>query len=65
MNVPFFLHDDTLDKAFLKEAEAAGLISLKGHRALGGMRASIYNAMSEGGVQALASFMRDFQQRHG
>jgi phosphoserine aminotransferase len=65
MNVPFFLHDDALDKPFLKEAEAAGLISLKGHRALGGMRASIYNAMSEAGVQALASFMRDFQQRHG
>jgi phosphoserine aminotransferase len=65
MNVPFFLHDEALDKPFLKEAEAAGLISLKGHRALGGMRASIYNAMSEAGVQALASFMRDFQQRQG
>lgn len=65
MNVPFFLHDDALDKPFLKEAEAAGLISLKGHRALGGMRASIYNAMPEAGVQALASFMRDFQQRNG
>jgi phosphoserine aminotransferase len=65
MNVPFFLHDDVLDKPFLKEAEAAGLISLKGHRALGGMRASIYNAMSEAGVQALADFMRDFQKRQG
>jgi len=65
MNVPFFLHDDALDMSFLKEAEAAGLISLKGHRALGGMRASIYNAMPESGVQALASFMRDFQQRNG
>jgi phosphoserine aminotransferase len=65
MNVPFFLHDDALDKPFLKEADAAGLISLKGHRALGGMRASIYNAMPEAGVQALAAFMRDFQQRHG
>lgn len=65
MNVPFFLKDEALDKPFLKEAEAAGLISLKGHRALGGMRASIYNAMPEAGVQALASFMRDFQQRHG
>ncbi|GAB3356092.1 3-phosphoserine/phosphohydroxythreonine transaminase [Lysobacter tyrosinilyticus] len=65
MNVPFFLHDEALDKPFLKEAEGAGLISLKGHRALGGMRASIYNAMSESGVQALADFMRDFKQRHG
>lgn len=65
MNVPFFLQDEALDKPFLKEAEAAGLISLKGHRALGGMRASIYNAMPEEGVQALAAFMRDFQQRHG
>jgi phosphoserine aminotransferase len=65
MNVPFFLHDDALDKAFLSEAKTAGLISLKGHRALGGMRASIYNAMPEAGVVALANFMRDFQQRHG
>jgi len=65
MNVPFFLHDEALDKPFLSEAQAAGLISLKGHRALGGMRASIYNAMPETGVQALASFMRDFQQRRG
>jgi phosphoserine aminotransferase len=63
MNVPFFLHDEALDKAFLAEAKEAGLISLKGHRALGGMRASIYNAMPEEGVQALASFMRDFQRR--
>ena len=63
MNVPFFLHDEALDKPFL--AEAARLISLKGHRALGGMRASIYNAMPEAGVQALAAFMRDFQARHG
>jgi len=65
MNVPFFLHDDALDKPFLAEAKAAGLISLKGHRALGGMRASIYNAMPEAGVAALAGFMREFQQRHG
>jgi phosphoserine aminotransferase len=65
MNVPFFLQDDALDKPFLAEAKAAGLISLKGHRALGGMRASIYNAMPEAGVVALAGFMRDFQQRHG
>ncbi len=65
MNVPFFLRDEALDKTFLVEAKAAGLISLKGHRALGGMRASIYNAMPEAGVQALASFMVDFQQRRG
>jgi len=65
MNVPFFLHDEALDKAFLQEAKSAGLISLKGHRALGGMRASLYNAMPEAGVQALAKFMHGFQQRHG
>ena len=65
MNVPFFLRDDALDKPFLAQAQDAGLISLKGHRALGGMRASIYNAMPEAGVQALAAFMRDFQQRYG
>jgi phosphoserine aminotransferase len=65
MNVPFFLHDTALDKPFLDEAKAAGLISLKGHRALGGMRASLYNAMPEAGVAALVQFMRDFQQRHG
>ena len=65
MNVPFFLFDEALDKPFLSEAKAAGLISLKGHRALGGMRASIYNAMPEAGVQALADFMKDFQVRNG
>ena len=65
MNVPFFLHDTALDKPFLDEARAAGLISLKGHRALGGMRASLYNAMPEAGVRALVDFMRDFRQRHG
>ncbi|QDH70128.1 3-phosphoserine/phosphohydroxythreonine transaminase [Marilutibacter alkalisoli] len=65
MNVPFFLKDEALDKPFLAEAKEAGLISLKGHRAIGGMRASIYNAMPEAGVQALAGFMRDFQQKHG
>ncbi|MCL1633542.1 3-phosphoserine/phosphohydroxythreonine transaminase [Luteimonas sp. SX5] len=65
MNVPFFLHDEALDKPFLKQASEAGLISLKGHRALGGMRASIYNAMPEEGVQALADFMQGFRKRHG
>jgi len=65
MNVPFFLHDEALDKPFLAEARAAGMIGLKGHRALGGMRASIYNAMPVAGVEALVGFMRDFRQRHG
>ena len=65
MNVPFFLHDPALDAAFLKESKAAGLLALKGHRVLGGMRASIYNAMPEAGVQALVDFMRDFQNRYG
>ncbi|MDH5821503.1 3-phosphoserine/phosphohydroxythreonine transaminase [Luteimonas sp. RD2P54] len=65
MNVPFFLHDAALDAGFLAEARAAGLIGLKGHRVLGGMRASLYNAMPVEGVQALAGFMRDFRQRHG
>jgi phosphoserine aminotransferase len=65
MNVPFTLHDDKLDAPFLKESEAAGLLALKGHRAVGGMRASIYNAMPLEGVQALTSFMADFARRHG
>ncbi len=65
MNVPFFLYDEALDKPFLKESVEAGLISLKGHRALGGMRASIYNAMPVEGVQALVDFMQDFRERHG
>jgi phosphoserine aminotransferase len=65
MNVPFVLPDAALDKPFLKEAEAAGLLGLKGHRALGGMRASIYNAMPMAGVQALVDFMTDFRTRHG
>ncbi|MFZ5661448.1 MAG: 3-phosphoserine/phosphohydroxythreonine transaminase [Pseudomonadota bacterium] len=65
MNVPFFLREEALDNLFLAESKAAGLLALKGHRALGGMRASIYNAMPEEGVRALAEFMRDFQRRHG
>lgn len=65
MNVPFFLPDPALDRPFLVEAVAAGLLGLKGHRALGGMRASIYNAMPEAGVQALVDFMADFSRRNG
>ena len=65
MNVPFTLHDDALDAPFLKESEAAGLLALKGHKAVGGMRASLYNAMPLAGVQALVEFMADFAKRHG
>jgi phosphoserine aminotransferase len=65
MNVPFSLADERLDKAFLSEAAGRGLVQLKGHRLVGGMRASIYNAMPLAGVQALVAFMRDFEQRHG
>jgi phosphoserine aminotransferase len=65
MNVPFTLARGELDAVFLAESEAAGLIALKGHKAVGGMRASIYNAMPLAGVQALVEFMRDFARRHG
>lgn len=65
MNVPFRLQDETLDQRFLQESESAGLLALKGHRSVGGMRASIYNAMPMAGVDALISFMRDFSQRNG
>ena len=65
MNVPFTLADPELDKAFLAESEAAGLLNLKGHRSVGGMRASIYNAVSEEAVAALIAFMQDFEQRRG
>jgi phosphoserine aminotransferase len=65
MNVPFTLHDAALDEAFLSESKAAGLLSLKGHRAVGGMRASIYNAMPLEGVQALVDFMQGFAKAHG
>jgi phosphoserine aminotransferase len=65
MNVPFTLPDAALDKPFLQEAKAAGLTNLKGHRVVGGMRASLYNAMPEAGVDALIAFMADFAKRHG
>jgi len=65
MNVPFTLAKPDLDKTFLTEANAAGLTNLEGHRSVGGMRASIYNAMPIEGVQALIGFMKDFQRRHG
>jgi phosphoserine aminotransferase len=65
MNARFTLHDASLDATFLKESEAAGLLALKGHKALGGMRASLYNAVPVEAVQALSAFMRDFARRHG
>jgi len=65
MNVPFTLARPDLDPTFLAEAKAAGLVSLEGHRSVGGMRASLYNAMSLEGVQALVAFMQEFQRRHG
>ncbi|MHB1565393.1 MAG: 3-phosphoserine/phosphohydroxythreonine transaminase [Acidiferrobacter sp.] len=65
MNVPFVLADTALDKPFMAESVAAGLLQLKGHRSVGGMRASIYNAMPEAGVHVLGEFMKDFQRRHG
>ena len=65
MNVPFTLADDALDKLFLKQSEEAGLLNLKGHRSVGGMRASIYNAVSEAAVDALVAFMTDFAKENG
>ena len=65
MNVRFDLHDTALDAAFLQESDAAGLLALKGHKALGGMRASLYNAVPLAAVEALVDFMRDFARRHG
>lgn len=65
MNVPFTLHDPALDAPFLRESEAAGLLALKGHAAVGGMRASLYNAVPLEAVEALVSFMDDFARRHG
>ena len=65
MNVPFILANAELDKQFLEQAEKAGLTTLKGHRSVGGMRASIYNAMPEAGVDALIDFMADFEKRNG
>jgi phosphoserine aminotransferase len=65
MNVPFVLPTDEQNKAFIAEAESNGFVNLKGHRSVGGMRASIYNAMPESGVQALVSFMNEFERRAG
>ena len=65
MNVPFTLANPELDASFLAEAKGAGLLTLKGHRSVGGMRASIYNAMPEAGVQALVDFMAEFERKYG
>jgi phosphoserine aminotransferase len=65
MNIPFTLRNADLDKVFIQETEAAGLTQLKGHRSVGGMRASIYNAMPIEGVQTLVQFMREFERKHG
>ncbi len=65
MNVPFVLAIPALDKTFLSEAQAAGLANLEGHRSVGGMRASLYNAMTLEGVKTLTDFMREFARRHG
>ncbi len=64
MNVPFKLKDESLDEAFLKGAAARGMLQLKGHRSVGGMRASIYNAMPIEGVQALVAYMKEFEAQH-
>jgi phosphoserine aminotransferase len=65
MNVPFTLAKPELDKSFLAAAKDAGLVNLEGHRSVGGMRASIYNAMPFEGVAALIGFMQEFERRHG
>jgi phosphoserine aminotransferase len=65
MNVTFRLSSDDLEKPFIKEAENAGLDGLKGHRSVGGIRASIYNAFPEKGVDALVAFMKEFERRNG
>jgi phosphoserine aminotransferase len=63
MNVTFYLRDETLNERFLKEASAANMVGLKGHKSVGGMRASLYNAMPLSGVECLAQFMREFERR--
>jgi phosphoserine aminotransferase len=62
MNVPFFLRDESRNEAFLAGAKAANLLQLKGHKSVGGMRASIYNAMPMAGVAALVEYMRAFEK---
>ena len=65
MNVPFKLRDEALDAPFLKGADERSLLQLKGHRSVGGMRASIYNAMPVEGVKALVAYLKEFEAAHG
>jgi phosphoserine aminotransferase len=65
MNVPFTLKDPKLDEEFLKGAAKRGMVQLKGHRSVGGMRASIYNAMPIEGLRALVAYMKEFEAQHG
>jgi phosphoserine aminotransferase len=65
MNVPFVLADEKFDKQFLAGANEAGLLNLAGHRSVGGMRASIYNAVPEAAVDALIAYMKDFARQNG
>ena len=65
MNVPFVTGSDEMNAKFVAEADAAGFKNLKGHRSVGGMRASIYNAMPKAGVEALVEFMADFEKKNG
>lgn len=65
INIPFRIHDSKLEPLFLSEAESAGLVQLKGHKVVGGLRASFYTAMTEEGVTALIQFMRDFETKYG
>ena len=64
MNIPFVTGDEEMDKKFVKAAEAAGFVNLKGHRTVGGMRASIYNAMPIQGIQDLVDFMGKFEKEN-
>ncbi len=64
MNIPFFLNDESRNDDFLAGAKANGLLQLKGHKSVGGMRASIYNAMPLAGVEALIAYMREFEKKH-
>ena len=64
MNVPFIIGDEELEKKFIAEATAAGFVNIKGHRTVGGMRASIYNAMPIEGVEKLVEFMKEFEKNN-
>jgi phosphoserine aminotransferase len=64
MNVPFFLHDESRNEAFLTGAKEKNLLQLKGHKSVGGMRASIYNAMPMAGVEALVDYLQEFEKKH-